>query len=455
MLIVVIGGGPGGYVAAIRSAQLGAEVHLAECEKLGGTCLNAGCIPTKALLRVSEFYDKTIKNAVTGVVARDVGLDWAAALAGKQKTVDKLADGVLALLRGNGVVIHNGRASMTEARKVRINGEGTIDDADAVILATGSENARLPFEGSEHAIDSTVALSLDRVPGSMMIVGGGVIGVEFASLYSALGTRVTIVEATGEILPAIDRQISAELRKTFRKKNIRVLTSTKLASIKKTGGSLLARTESASGAEETETERVLVCVGRRPRIDGLDLASAGVTVTQGKIAVDGEFRTSAPGVYAIGDCNGLCMLAHAASAQGAYVAERLLGHDAAYNTDVIPSCVYTNPEIAAVGMTEEQARLSGIRYRTGVFNLSGNGKSLIEGGSGGIVKIIADEELGEILGAHMIGPRVTDMIAEVALCMNMQGTVDDIAHTVHAHPTVSESLAEAASAVFGKSIHTL
>lgn len=453
--IIVIGGGPGGYVAAIKAAQMGAEVHIVENNKFGGTCLNVGCIPTKALLHTGNFYQKAKNNHVAGVVIGEAKLDWAAAQKEKSLIVNRLVGGVGGLLKANKVKIHNGTAKLVTPNTVEIEGGGKLT-ADAIILATGSEPVALRFPGADlpQVIDSTQALSLESVPKSMAIIGGGVIGVEFASLYHALGTKVTIIEMLDEILPPLDRQISKHIHQLLAKEGIEIHTQAKLVSVKVgKGQDVVAEFEMGGSTNLVECEKVLVAVGRRPKTENIGLENLGIGTERGAILVDENFETSVKGIFAIGDCNAQIMLAHAASAQGEAAVEYILEGTHHYNKNVIPSCVYSTPEIAAVGLTEEQAKKQELDYRCGVFSLSGNGKSMIEGDSTGFIKIIADAELGEILGAHLVGPRVTDMVAELAVVMSMEGTVEDIIHTIHAHPTVSEAVAEAAMAVFGNSIH--
>ncbi|MDR3295775.1 MAG: dihydrolipoyl dehydrogenase [Clostridiales Family XIII bacterium] len=458
--IVVVGGGPGGYVAAIRAAQLGAEVHLAENSRLGGTCLNVGCIPAKALLHAAFFYKHARANRVAGVKIDGVRLDWQALQQEKQKITDRLAGGVGGLLKANKVTVHNGTASLSAGgqnglQSVSVNGKA-LPAADAVILATGSVPVKLNFPGADlpEVIDSTQALSLKQAPASLLIVGGGVIGVEFASLYAALGSKVTIVEMAPEILPSFDRQAAVLLRGALAKASVDVFTGAAFTAVKKSkGGHVVSEIEVAGEKRTVESEWVLVAVGRKPCTGGIDLEGAGVKTDRGAAVVDGNFETSRKGVFAVGDCNAKIMLAHAASAQGEAAAAYILEGRHHYNGNVIPGCVYTEPEIAAVGLTEAQAKERGIDCVCGIFDLSGNGKSLISGDNTGFVKIVADKELGEIIGVHMMGPGVTDMIGEAAAVMSMEGVVEDLVRTIHAHPTVNEAIHEAAQAVFGNAVH--
>ena len=448
--IIVIGGGPGGYAAAIKAAQLGAEVTLAEAVQIGGTCLNVGCIPTKALLRVGEFYRNASKNMVAGVNITGAKLDWAAALRHKDDVVKQLTGGVNALLRYNEVTVINETAVMFSEKKVKIR--DTVYDADAVILALGSVNTSLAFPGAEltGVIDSEAAISSETVPKSIAIVGGGVIGSEFAALYTSLGVVVTIIEALPEILPSVDSEIAELMHETFAQSGVAVFTGARLKGAQRTGGEMLVSFETNGELQSVTAEKLLVAVGRRPNCGYLE--GAGIVIEHGAICVDENFETSISGVYAVGDCNGKTMLAHAAMAQGVVAAEHIMGCTARYNAKVVPGCVFTAPEIASVGMTEQQVIESGIPHNIGRFNLSGNGRATIHG-EDGLIKIIADKKLGEILGVHMIGPHVTEIIAEAALAMSMEGTVEDIVNTIHAHPTVSEALCEAAMSVFGKPIH--
>jgi dihydrolipoamide dehydrogenase len=450
--IIVVGGGPGGYAAAIRGAQLGAEVGLAEAAQLGGTCLNRGCVPTKVLLHSAEFFHKAVRGSVAGVKLAGVELDWPGAQARKDEVVGRLTGGVAALLRHHGVTLYRETAELIPGKTVRAGSE--ILAPDAVILAMGSVNARLDFPGRDlpDVLDSASALALEAAPKSVAIVGGGVIGMEFAVLYHMLGAEVCVIEALPEILPAADEEIAGCLREMMEAEGVRIYTGARVTAAEETAGGLSVSFERGGVVQRILAKKLLVAAGRRPNTAGSGLEAAGVATERGAVVTDAYFQTSVPGVYAVGDCNGQMMLAHAAIAQGAAAAEHIMGETPHYNSKVVPSCVYTQPEIAGVGMTEGQVRQAGIPYKIGRFDLSGNAKALIEN-KGGIVKIIADARLGEVLGVHMIGPRVTELIAEAALCVSMEGTAEEIANTVHAHPTVSEAVGEAAMSVFGKPIH--
>ncbi len=455
--VIVIGGGPGGYVAAIRAAQLGAETHLVEKENLGGTCLNVGCIPTKALLHTSELYRMVKHGERIGLKGDSVTLDWPALLNRKQSVVRRLVGGVGGLLKANGVAVHKGVGEVAGVGTVKVHGdkeEGLT--ADVIIVASGSVPVKLNFPGADlpGVIDSTGALSLPKPPASMVIVGGGVIGIEIAALYAALDCKVTVVELLPEILPGIDSEIAATLKQTLVKEGVVFMNGAKLDSITQATGGLAAKVMVGAEAKEIVAETVLVAVGRRAYTDGAGLEAAGVKLERGKVVVDANYRTNAPGIYAIGDCNGLTMLAHAASHQGIAAVEHALGHGAAgHGQPIVPACIYTSPEAAAVGITEDKAKEQGIAYKKGVFPLAGNGKSMIDEGESGFIKILAGAKYGEILGVHMVGPRVTEMIGEATLAMRLEATVDELVTTIHAHPTVAEAIGEAALAVDGLAIH--
>ena len=455
--VVVIGGGPGGYVAAIRAAQLGAETYLVEKENLGGTCLNVGCIPTKALLHTAELYHAVKHGDRIGLIGDSVQLDWKALMNRKNSVVRRLVGGVAGLLKANGVTVYKGMAELTGPGEVRVHGDkATTLSADVVILSTGSVPVKLNFPGADlpGVVDSTGVLSLAKLPESIAIIGGGVIGVEFAALYAALGSKVSVVELLPEILPGIDSELAANLKQSLSKTGVTFLNGAKLESISQASGGLSAKVLLGTETKEIAAEIVLVAVGRRAYTDGAGLEAAGVKLERGKVVVDEHYRTNLPGVYAVGDCNGITMLAHAASHQGIAAVEHALGHGAAgHGKPIVPACVYTHPEVAAVGITEDKAKELGIAYKKGVFPLAGNGKSMIDEGEGGFVKILAGAKYGEILGVHMVGPRATEIIGEATLAMRLEATVEELVSTIHAHPTVSESLGEAALAVDNLAIH--
>lgn len=452
--ITVIGGGPGGYIAAIRAAQLGATVHLIEKESLGGTCLNVGCIPTKALIHTANEFQKLEAETANGLCIEKASVDWSRLQKHKNQVVKKLVRGVKGLEAANGVEVHMGSATLKDAHTVLLE-DGTEIASDSIILATGSSPAVIPFEGHDlpGVVDSTGALSFEELPEKLCILGGGVIGCEFAYLFNALGVKVTVIEMMPQILPPVDEASAYVLRDELTKQGIDFHTDTKLEKVEQTENGLLAFVSCGDIREQYECDKFLVAIGRRPNTKGIGLEEAGVSISErGFIEVNENFETSVPGIYAIGDCNGQIMLAHAAEEQGVAAVEHAMGETPSYDGSVCPSCIYTTPECSAVGLTEQAARASGLDYKVGLFPLAGNGKALIEGEQSGFVKIITDAASGKVLGAHMVGPHVTDMIGEVAVLMRLGGTAADIAETIHPHPTVSESIKEAALDVDNKAL---
>jgi dihydrolipoamide dehydrogenase len=456
--IIVIGGGPGGYVAAIRAAQLGGEVTLVEQAHLGGTCLNVGCIPTKALLHTAEVYQTAKEGTDCGVIIDNIKLDFGKVQRRKETIVQKLVGGVKGLLAANRVTVVSGKASFRDTTHLRVvneKGETSVLTADKIIIATGSVPMMPPIPGidSRQCIDSTDALNLETIPRSILIVGGGVIGVEIATIYSTLGCKVTIVEMQSAILPMIDAELTKLLATTLQGKGVEIYTFAQVKTIADSGRTAQVQVKLQDGRDlDLAAEKVLVCVGRKVNTVGLNLSVAGIKEDKGKLMVDDRMRTNVDGIYAIGDCTGGNMLAHVASAQGEIAAENALGHDNTFDIKTCPSCIYTNPEIAAVGLTEQQAEKQGLEYTVGRFPLAANGKSLIMG-SQGLIKLVADKQYGEILGVQIIGPHATDLIAECALAVGMEATIDEIAATIHAHPTVSEAVREAALAADRRAIH--
>ncbi|MCC8164973.1 MAG: dihydrolipoyl dehydrogenase [Planctomycetes bacterium] len=452
MHVLVIGGGPGGYVAAIRAAQLGADVTLVEQDRLGGTCLNVGCIPTKALLHSAELLEEARHAGDYGVVIPEARVDFEKVMAKKNAVVKQLVAGVTGLMAANRIKVMKGTATFTGQKQVAVGGETLTPDK--IIIAAGSVPARPPIPGLDlpQCIDSTGALSLEAIPASMAIIGGGVIGVEMATAYAAFGTTVTIIEMLDEILPMMDRELTKTVRSGLEKKGVVIKTATKVLSVEDRDGQAVVHIENSAGPAEVTADRVLVSVGRKINTESLDLHAAGINHDRGRILVNERMETTTPGIYAIGDCTGGAMLAHVASAQGEVAAENALGHPAVYDSRTNPSCVYTNPEFAGVGLTEEKAKEQGLDYVVGRFPLMANGKSLIMGG-GGMVKIIAGTIDGEILGFHMVGPRATDLVTEGALAIGVEATLDEIIATIHAHPTVGEASREAALAALHRAIH--
>ncbi|MDL2259001.1 dihydrolipoyl dehydrogenase [Eubacteriales bacterium OttesenSCG-928-K08] len=456
--ILIIGGGPGGYVAAIRAAQLGAAVTLVEQAELGGTCLNVGCIPTKALLHSAELYSAAKNGASVGVIA-DPKLDFGQVQANKQNVTTKLVRGVAGLIKANKITFIKGTASFENAATVKVHteaGEQSIKP-DATIIATGSLPAMPPIPGLDgpRCIDSTGALALREVPKSMVIIGGGVVGTELATAYRAFGAQVTIIEMLPEILPMFDADIVKQIRRKLVREKLQIVTSAKVLEVEHTQELARVHVETETGKQVFEADKVLVSIGRRANTGALRLEAADIANDRGNIIVNAHMQTNVPGIYAIGDCLGGTMLAHVASAQGEVAAEHALGHAAKYDESTSPSCVYTNPEMAMVGLTEAQAQEKGLRYVVGKFPLSANGKALIENGGYGMVKIIAGATYNEILGVGIVGPRATDLIAEAALAIRLEATADELISTIHAHPTIGEAMHEAALAVQNRAIHVI
>lgn len=457
--IIVIGGGPGGYVAAIRAAQLGAEVTLVEKNKLGGTCLNVGCIPTKALLHAAELMEETSHAAEYGIKAKIEGYDWNQVLAKKSAVVSQLVGGVTGLLKVNRVKVVEGLASFSGKKALTVtkkDGTTEVLKADKIIIASGSVPAIPPIPGVKDnpaCIDSTKALSLEAPPKSMLVIGGGVIGMELATAYSAFGTKVTVVEALPKLLPMMDGELTTMLWGIMAKRGVDIITEAKVSSVTGRAGGADVQVEVRGEKKTFQAEKVLVAVGRRTDTESLQLDKGDIRHDRGRIQVNEYMETSVAGVYAIGDCLGQIMLAHIASAQGEVAAENAMGHKGVFETKTNPSCVYTMPEFAGVGLTEESAKEKGIEYGVGSFPMFANGKALIANGGVGAVKILYGKKYNEVLGVHILGPRATDMIGEAALAIGLEATVEEIIQTIHAHPTVTEAVREAALAAQKRAIH--
>lgn len=455
--VVVIGAGPGGYVAAIRAAQLGAQVTIVDRKWVGGTCLNVGCIPTKVLLHTVELFNAVKEGSMIGLMADNVRVDWKSLMKRKEQIVGQLVGGVKGLLSANGVNIIEGEASFISEKEIQVKTEGGVKtiEADNVIIATGSAPAMPPIPGidSQGVISSDEALSLEEVPSSLAIIGGGVIGVEFASIFASLGTKVTIVEMLPEILPNIDEEIVRIIKASLARKGVEFHTASKVTGFTAKGSSVDVAVSTGDGDITVNSEKVLVSIGRRPVTDGLGLENIGVKMNRGRIVVDEYLSTSKEGIYSIGDCSSPVMLAHVASREGEVAAENIMGHNVKMDYKTNPGCIYTSPEIASVGLTEKEAREKGYDVKIGKFPLVANGKSLLMNETDGIIKFVVDDKYDEILGVHIVGPRATDLIVEGALALRLEATIDEIVSTIHAHPTVGEALGEAALDVNGGAIH--
>ncbi len=457
--VIVIGAGPGGYVAAIRAAQLGLRTACVESrEALGGTCLNVGCIPSKALLHASEMFEEASHGALAkfGVKLGSVELDLDAMHAEKSKAVKELTGGIAFLFKKNKVEWLKGHASFTGAGSIDVAGRSYT--AKNIVIATGSSVTSLPGVeiDNEVVIDSTGALALPKVPEHLVVIGGGVIGLELGSVWKRLGARVTVVEYLDEILPGMDGEVRKEARKIFKKQGFEFRTSTKVTKVERSGaGASVAVEPAAGGAAETiQADVVLVSIGRRPNTQGLALEKAGVQVTnRGQIDVDHRFATKVPGIWAIGDVTPGPMLAHKAEDEGIAVAENIAGQTGIVNHEVIPSVVYTHPEIAGVGRTEDELKAEGIAVKVGKFPFVANSRAKTNRDTDGFVKVVADARTDRVLGVHIVGSLAGTMIAQAAQAMEFGATSEDIAYTCHAHPTHSEALKEAAMAVTGLPIH--
>ena len=462
--LAVIGSGPGGYVCAIKAAQLGLRVAVIERrETFGGTCLNIGCIPSKALLHTSELFDEAgHRFADFGIKVGTPKLDLKAMLAHKDATVDASVKGVDFLFRKNKIDSFIGTGAIAGAGKVKVtaqSGESQIVEARNIVIATGSES--MPLKGVEvdetRVVTSTGALALEQVPARLIVVGAGVIGLELGSVWRRLGAEVTVVEFLDRVLPGMDGEVARQTQRILARQGMSFRLSSKVASVDGKGKTLGVSVEPASGGgkpEILEADVVLVAIGRRPYTDQLGLDEAGVSRDErGRVSVDEAFRTNVPGIYAIGDAIRGPMLAHKAEDEGIAVAEILAGQMGHVNYGVIPSVVYTTPEIASVGKTEEELKEAGIDYRAGKFPMSANGRARGMGAKDGFVKVLADAASDRVLGAHIIGPFAGELIAEIAVLMEFAGSAEDLARVCHAHPTLSESVREAAFGAWTKPIH--
>jgi dihydrolipoamide dehydrogenase len=458
--VLIIGAGPGGYVAAIRAAQLGFKTACVESRgSLGGTCLNIGCIPSKALLQSSEkFAEAGHALAEHGIRIGDLSLDLGEMMARKDKVVTTLTRGVEFLFRKNKVDWLKGRARIAGPGRVAVAGADGADlelEATSIIIATGSESTPLPGVeiDEKHIVSSTGALSLDQVPGRLAVIGGGYIGLELGSVWARLGAKVTVIELLDHIVPNMDRELGTALRRTLTRSGIQFKLGTKLTGIREANEGLILDLEGVE-RESLAADVVLVAIGRRPNTEGLGLEAAGVACDwQGRVVVDDGFATNIPGIYAIGDVIRGPMLEHKAAEEGIALAERLAGQKTSVDYDAIPAVIYTWPEVASVGRTEEELEAAAVSYRIGKFPLTANPRARTNGYTEGFVKILAESETDRVLGVHIIGPDAGTLIAEATLAKEFGASAEDIARTCHAHPTLSEALKEAALAVDGRAIH--
>ena len=450
--VCVIGAGPGGYVAAIRAGRLGAKTVLIEKEFLGGTCLNWGCIPTKTLLAGTEVFRLMKKAADFGVKTKGTpSVDWDVMQDRKEEVVGKLRNGIAALLKVSGVEVINSEATFLDKKTILLSGKQGKISADKFIVATGSEPAMPGFiPKSDRVITSTELLAIAKIPKSLIVLGGGVVGCEFASLFAELGTNVTIVEMLPVIIPGQDLEVSKQLAREMKKEGIKILTGTAMDKIKADKKSVSGMV----GKEKISADYMLVSIGRTPVTENLKPESAGIKVDEkGFIPVNNKCKTNVPGIYAIGDVTGRIQLAHLASAMGMVAAENTCNQAATFRDDLVPGCIFTHPEIGAVGLTTEQCKEQNIEVNIGKFAFAGLGKAMAAGETAGFCKIIADAETDQVLGVHMIGPHAADLIAEPATAMNLEITAKELGKAIHAHPTLSEVSMEAAHAVHGECVH--
>jgi dihydrolipoamide dehydrogenase len=464
--VVIIGGGPGGYVAAIRAAQLGFDTVCVEMDRtLGGTCVNVGCIPSKALLQSSEHYEFTRLHAAEhGFKVGGLELDLPQMMKRKTEVVAQNTKGIEFLFRKNKITWAKGRGTLRAAGPdgrypvdvAGADGGTTTYSAKHVILATGSTPIELPFLkfDEERVLSNIGALTIPKVPEHLVVIGGGVIGLELGSVWRRLGAKVTVVELAPTIMPGNDEDVVKEAEKIFRKQGLELRTGTRVTGARREGDRVLVEIDVNGKAETLDADYVLVSVGRRPSLNGLDAAALGLRIgTRGEIVADAQLRTSLPNVYAIGDAIGGKLLAHKAEEEGVIAAEVIAGKPVEMHYRSIPSVVYTWPEIASVGLAEHEVKESGRKYRVGKFPFSANGRARTMAETSGLVKFIADDETDELLGAWILGANASDLIQEVVLAFEYRGSAEDIAITVHSHPTLSEAVKEAALATLGRAIH--
>ncbi|SCY38274.1 dihydrolipoyl dehydrogenase [Alkaliphilus peptidifermentans] len=457
--IIVIGGGPGGYYAAIRAAQLGAKVALVEKENLGGTCLNWGCIPTKALYRTAEVIN-TIKDAESyGIEVSKFKVNIDRIQERKNSIITQLTDGITKLMKGNKIAVYKGAGLLKDKNTVSIDtGEDKIIDikGNNIIIATGSKEWIPPIPGVslEGILSSSELLNLKEIPEKLTIIGGGVIGIEFASIFNSFGSQVTIIELLPNILNRMDIDIVKRFEASLRKKGIKILKETKVTKIEKEDDRYIVYSSGKKGDVVIESDKVLISIGRIPKTDNLNLQEIGVEMEAGRIKVDSSFETSIPGIYAIGDVLGENMLAHVASHQGVSAVEAILNYNNTKQHSAVPSCIFSFPEISSVGITEGEAKDKGLNYRTSKVNFASNGKALTLGETEGFIKVIANDN-NEVIGVHIMGPHASDLIPEGTLAISRKLKIEDIINTIHAHPTLAEAFYEAVLGLEGIAIHAL
>jgi dihydrolipoamide dehydrogenase len=459
--LVIIGGGPAGYVGAIRASQLKANVTLIEKDEVGGVCLNVGCIPTKVLTSTAHLFLSMKRSDRWGLKTPGINLDFPQVMRRKQMVAQRLVTGVKSLLKANGVNLIKGSATFLDEKVIEVKTDkDKIQkiEADKILIATGSVPIMLPIPGMEleGVVDSTGALSFSEIPKSMLVIGGGAIGCEFAYIYQSFGTQVTIVEMLSQILPGEDQEIVASLRTSLERAGIKIFTDSKVSKIASAKeGKKIITVSSPKGEIDIETEKVLVSVGRKANTKDLGLDKLGIKMDRSNIMVDQHLKTNLPDIYAAGDCIGNYLLAHVAFMEAELAVENAFGAQKKMDYTAVPRCIFTHPEIGSVGLTEKQATDQGIKIKTGKFPFIANGRAQAENETEGMVKIIADANSNKILGAHILGPRATDLIAELTLAMKMGAKTEDVIYTIHAHPTLSEPTREAALKAEGRPIHII
>jgi dihydrolipoyl dehydrogenase len=459
--VIVIGGGPGGYVAAIRAAQLGRKVALVERDRLGGVCLNWGCIPTKALLRNAEVLSLVQRGEEFGLQIQGVTADYRKAQMRSRQVADRLTRGIAFLMRKNHVAVVAGSAQLRTATQVEVQstGEGAVQvlEAEHIILATGSRERLLPGVSVDgrRVWTSYEALQVETVPESLIIIGAGAVGVEFASIFATYGTRVTLIEMLPTLVPLEDPDIAEVLEHSFHKRGMQILTGTKVEKIEVSEHEVRVLVAAPQGMQELSAVALLLAVGRAPNTEAVGLGAVGVAVERGFVRVNSCQQTSVPNIYAIGDVAGPPLLAHKAMAEGMIAVEHLAGQTPKpLERTNIPNCTYCAPQVASIGLTEPRAREAGREVKVGKFPFRASGRALAMAETEGLVKFVADAKFGEILGVHIVGPEATEMIAEVAALKTLEATLDELFLTVHAHPTLAEALLEAALAAEGRAVHS-
>lgn len=467
--LVILGGGTGGYVAAIRASQLGLKVAVVEKGKLGGTCLHAGCIPSKALLRSAEVYATTKKSEEFGVLANDVSLDFSKVQARKEKITDQLFKGVQHLMKQGKISVYEGIgrilgpsifSPMPGTISVEMNNgeENEMLIPKNVIIATGSRPRTLPGleADGDYVMTSDEALAMKELPNSIIIVGGGVIGIEWASMLVDFGLEVTVLEYADRILPTEDKEVSKELQRLMKKKGVKIVTGAKvLPETLEKGNGVTIKAEHKGEEKAFTADKLLVSVGRQANVEGIGLENTEIQLDRGNIVTNEYYQTKESHIYAIGDVIGGLQLAHVASHEGIVAVEHIANENPSpIDYTLVSKCVYSSPEVASVGYTEDEAKEKGFNVKTGKFSFRAIGKALVYGEADGFVKLVVDEDTDDLLGVHMIGPHVTDMISEAGLARVLDATPWEVSHTIHPHPTLSEAIGEAALAVYGKAIHS-